>query len=141
VVGGEPTGARQAGRATEALYALLGCPDYARFDEIAGQGHGYCQPYRERMYGWMMCHLQGEGRGETVSEGTQEVLSENDRRLLCDPDRTLMRVSPTVVELARARAHELVAARNREPSTEGREKISQWVRERIRPSLNGSELP
>ena len=104
------SGARKAGHATEALYNLLGYPNLARFDEIPGQPHLYSPPFRERMYGWMLHHLTGKGRGENVAESDVRPLPESDPRLLCDAGGTLMASVPGVVKLAREMADRAVAA-------------------------------
>ena len=102
-------GARRAGRATEAVYSLLGYQGLARFDEISGEHHAYSQPFRERMYGWMLRHLMGNGDGQPVPEGSIQPLPENDERLLCDKNKTVMDKGPSVVELARRQAQHAVS--------------------------------
>jgi cephalosporin-C deacetylase-like acetyl esterase len=101
-------GARKAGRETEAVYSLLGLKSSARFDEIPGQHHAYSQPFRERMYGWMLLHLMGQGDGKPVPEGAVQPLPENDERLLCDKSGALMSKTPSVVELARREAQKAI---------------------------------
>jgi len=102
-------GARKAGRETEAVYSLLGLKSLARFDEIPGQHHAYSQPFRERMYGWMLRHLMEQGDGQPVPEGSVQPLSENDERLFCYKSRTLMSNAPSVVELARRQAQQAIS--------------------------------
>src|SRR5262249_46413277 len=102
-------GARRAGRDTEAVYSLLGQREKARFDEIQGQHHAYSQPFRERMYGWMMLHLMENGDGQPVAEGNVQALDEKDPRLICDKDKILMSKVPSVVELARRQAQQIVS--------------------------------
>jgi cephalosporin-C deacetylase-like acetyl esterase len=98
------SGVRKAGRATEALYALLGAGSMARLDIMEGRPHEYSKPFREHMYGWMARHLSGEGDGRPLAEGGAEPLPEDDSRLRCDPDGTLMARSKTVVQFAREKA-------------------------------------
>jgi cephalosporin-C deacetylase-like acetyl esterase len=102
-------GARKAGRETEAVYSLLGHKGSARFDEISGQHHAYSQPFRERIYGWMLLHLIGQGDGKPTPEGSIQPLPENDERLLCDKSGTLMANSPSVVALARRQAQQAIS--------------------------------
>jgi len=132
------TGARKAGRATEALYKMLGRPEQARFDEVPSQGHGYYQPYRERMYGWMSLHLLGKGEGQPIPEGELQLLDEKDPRLLCDPDHAFIPKSPTVVELARAKALELLSRRKNEATEADSAKRRQWVKELVAAGPSGS---
>ncbi|MBN2288199.1 MAG: acetylxylan esterase, partial [Candidatus Glassbacteria bacterium] len=94
------SGARKAGRATEALYGLLGYRDRARFDEFHGWPHGYWQPFREAMYGWMLYHLMGQGDGSPLAEGDVRPLEPDDPRLLCDKDGSAMAAAQSAVELA-----------------------------------------
>jgi dienelactone hydrolase len=103
-------GARNAGQATQALYKLLGHPSLARFDGIPEQPHAYSRPFRERMYGWMMHHLNGTGNGQPVAESDVRPLAESDPRLLCDAGGSLMARVPSVVTLAREMAGRAVAA-------------------------------
>jgi dienelactone hydrolase len=103
-------GARNSGHATEALYKLIGRPSLARFDEIPEQPHAYSRPFRERMYGWMMHHLNGTGDGQPGAEGDVRTLAESDPRLLCDAGGNLMARVPTVVTLASDMAARAVAA-------------------------------
>jgi cephalosporin-C deacetylase-like acetyl esterase len=102
-------GARKAGRETETVYSLLGYKGSARFDEIPSQHHAYSQPFRERMYGWMLLHLTGHGDGQPISEGSIQPLPESDERLLCDKSKTLMSGVPSVVELARRQAQQAIS--------------------------------
>ena len=102
-------GARKAGRETETVYSLLGHKGAVRFDEISGQHHAYSQPFRERMYGWMLLHLMGQGDGKPTPEGSIQPLPENDERLLCDKSKTLMTAVPSVVELARRQAQRAIS--------------------------------
>jgi hypothetical protein len=104
------SGARIAGRSTEALYALLGHGGRARFDEVPGQPHAYSRPFRERMYGWMLLHLAGKGNGQPVTEGDVAPLAQDDPRLICDATGSLMASAPTVVTLARRVAERAVAS-------------------------------
>ena len=102
------SGVRKAGRATEALYALLGVGGLARLDIMAGRPHEYSQPFRERMYGWMARHLLSEGSVAPIPEGDVETLAQDDPRLRCDPDGSLMARSKTVVQLAHEKAAHIV---------------------------------
>lgn len=122
------SGARRAAGKAMDLYALLGYPRNARFDEVAGQPHAYSRPYREKMYGWMAAQLLGKGTGEPIPERDVEPLSEQDPRLLCDPQGTLLPHSPTVIDLARKEALETVA---KLPKTS--ERMMQSVRELTAP--------
>ncbi len=102
------SGARTAGRLAESVYALEGVAGRARFDEFEGYSHGYHQPFREAMYGWMDFYLSGRGHGEPIPEGKIVPLEADDPRLLCDPDGSLMKSAKTVVELAREMADTLI---------------------------------
>jgi cephalosporin-C deacetylase-like acetyl esterase len=104
------SGARIAGRSTEALYALLGHSGSARFDEVHSEPHAYSRPFRERMYGWMLLHLEGKGSGKPVAEGAVTPLAQDDPRLMCDAGGSLIGSAPSVVALARREA-ELAVAR------------------------------
>ncbi|MCA9091485.1 MAG: acetylxylan esterase, partial [Planctomycetaceae bacterium] len=46
-------------------------------------GHGYNQPMREAMYGWMTLHLKGEGDGSPIPEPAHE--TEEPETLRCFP--------------------------------------------------------
>ncbi len=109
------SGARRAGRNTEALFTLLGYGRQARFDEIAGQPHAYSRPFRERTYGWMLHHLAGEGDAGSLAEGQINPLDERDPRLICDPDRAVLSGKPSVVEWARREAERTLTAPVRDP--------------------------
>ena len=98
------TSARRAGRATEALYTLLGPRGSARLDLIPNEPHGLTKPFREAIYGWMRLHLMGDGDGSAVSEGNVAALPVNDPRLLCDADGRHLATAPSIVELALRRA-------------------------------------
>lgn len=121
------SGARRAGRNTQALYAMLGHGGLARFDGIPTEPHAYSLPFRERMYGWMLCHLRGEGNGEPVAEGDVQPLAEDDPRLICDPERKIVSQAPSVVALARRLAAQAVAALPPEGSATVRESARQLV--------------
>jgi cephalosporin-C deacetylase-like acetyl esterase len=127
------SGARKAGRNTDALYSLLGYKGLARFDEIKGQPHAYSQPYRERMYGWMLHHLMGKGTGEPIAEGDIRPLAEDDPKLICDKEGTIMAKVLSVVDLARNQAHELVSSLPSEGSEEIRQATRHLVRELTAP--------
>jgi len=123
------SGARIAGRRTEALYALTGSRDRAKFREFAGYDHGYYQPFREAMYGWMDCFLNGRGTAEPVPEGDIEPLAPDDPRLFCDPGGKLMAKAKTTVQLAREMAGEMIAGLDRKPTAgELKELIAELVR-------------
>lgn len=127
------SGARHAGRNAEAIYALVGRPDAARFTELASQPHAYSRPYREVMYGWMAARLLGRGDGEPVPEGSVHPLDAKDPRLLCDPQGAVVPRSPTVLQLARQKA--LVAVGNLPArfSAERRTALARWVRDLAAP--------
>lgn len=98
------TSARRAGRATEALYSILGHRANVRLDLIPNEPHGLTKPFREAIYGWMRLHLMGDGDGSAVSEGDVAALPVNDPRLLCDADGRHLGTAPSIVELALRRA-------------------------------------
>jgi len=127
------SGARKAGRNTEALYSLLGYKGLARFDEIKGKPHAYSQPYRERIYGWMLLHLMGKGTGEPIAEGDIRPLAESDPKLICDKEGTIMAKVLSVVELARNQAQELVSSLPSAGSEEIRQATRHLVRELTAP--------
>ncbi len=104
------SGARRAGRNTEALYAMLGHAGLACFDAIPAEPHAYSRPFRQRMYGWMLRNLRGEGNGRPVAEGDIQPLAEDDPRLICDAERNIVSQAPSVVTLARSLAEQAVAA-------------------------------
>jgi len=131
------SGARRAGHNTEALYRMLGQPAQARFSELPGQPHAYSRPYREFMYGWMAGHLLHQGNGEPIAENNVRPLDEQDSRLLCDPSGSVMQHAPTVVDLARERAMEMIARLPESRSAEAREAAVRSVRELTAPP----ELP
>jgi hypothetical protein len=123
------SGARRAGHATEAIYALAGHAGEARFTELAGQPHAYSRPYRETMYGWMVAHLLGEESGEPIPEGDVHPLDEKDVRLRCDHEGGVMSHSPTVVQLARQEAMDVIAKMPVSISDKKHATNEQWVRE------------
>ncbi len=127
------SGARRAGHNAEALFALLGRPEQVRFGELAGQPHAYSQPFRERMYGWMAWHLLGQGRGEPIPEGDVQPLSEKDPALLCDPGRSFLPAAPTVVDLARRHAMNVLAKLPPHLTPETRPTAEQWARQLTAP--------
>ena len=120
------SGARRSGRRTEAIYALLGRPDQARFVEVPGQPHAYSRYYRERMYGFMAQHLLGQGNGEPIPEGDVQPLNETDPRLLADREGTILPHSARVVDLARNKA---LASISKLPD----KRAMQWVRDLTAP--------
>jgi cephalosporin-C deacetylase-like acetyl esterase len=119
------SGARIAGRTTEALYALLGHAGRARFDAIPGARHAYSRPFRERMYGWMSLHLTGKGSGTPIQESDVAPLAEDDPRLRCDPEGSLIGSAPTVVALARKQAEAAVASLPAEGSADLRTAVRE----------------
>lgn len=127
------SGARASGAAVEHVYRLGGHSDLARFVELPGQPHAYSRPFREHLYGWMAAHLQGEGRGEPLRESEIQPLPERDPRLLCDAARTSLPTVPTVVDLARRKAWDLLG-KLPDPSTPlGRDAVLSWARELVVP--------
>jgi dienelactone hydrolase len=101
------TSARRAGRATEALYSMLGQHRNVRFDLIPNEPHGLTKPFREAIYGWMRLHLAGSGDGSPISEGDMPALPVNDPRLLCDPDGKFLNTAPSIVQLASRKAADI----------------------------------
>ena len=126
------SGARQAGRATEALYALLERRGLARFEEIPEQPHAYSRPYREKMYGWMLQHLLGAA-SRPATEGDIRPLAEDDPRLLCGRDASVLARAPPVVELARELGARAVAALPANGSAMVREAARRLVRQLTAP--------
>ncbi len=124
------SGARRSGRNTQAIYALLGHSDGARFVEVPGQPHSYNRYYRERMYGFMAQHLLHQGDGEPIPEGDVHPLKETDPRLLADRDGTILPHSARVVDIARNRVQERMSTL---PDTPARERVVQWVRDLTAP--------
>ncbi len=122
------SGARRAGHNTEAIYALAGNASEARFTELAGQPHAYSRPYREVMYGWMAEHLLGQGTGEPIPEGDARTLGGGDGKLRCDPGGKIMPHSPTVVQLARQKALEIIARMPEKMSGKMRTTDEEWLR-------------
>lgn len=123
------SGARIAGRRTEAVYAMVGAQGAARFEEFAGYSHGYHQPFRESMYGWMNFHLRAKGAGEPVAETGVKPLAEDDPRLFCDRDGSIMKGARSVVELARETAVQAVENLPPLSSPGARERIEKLVAE------------
>ncbi len=123
------SGARRAGHNTEAIYALTGHADEARFTELAGQPHAYSRPYREAMYGWMAAHLLGQGTGEPIPEEDVHPLDEKDARLLCDPEGAIVPHSLSVIQLARQEAMDALAKMPERISENRRTTNEQWTRE------------
>jgi pimeloyl-ACP methyl ester carboxylesterase len=126
------SGARQAGHNTEAVYALLGKPEQARFRELPAQPHAYSRPYREIMYGWMAKHLLAQGNGEPIAEGEVHPLSEDDPRLICDQDGSALSGAPSVIDLARNKGMEAVAKLPPQGSQESSQ-ASRWVHDLTAP--------
>jgi cephalosporin-C deacetylase-like acetyl esterase len=124
------SGARRAGHNAEAVYALMGQPTQARFDELPDQPHAYSRPYRERMYGWMARHLLGQGNGDPIPEGDIQPLAQKDPRLLCDPQGSILPLARTVVDLAREQGAQAVA---KLPVEGPRAAVRQWVRDLTAP--------
>lgn len=122
------SGARRAGHNTEAIYALTGHAGEGRFTELARQPHAYSRPYREVMYGWMAKHLLGQGTGEPIPEGDVQTLGGGDVRLRCDPRGNIMPHSPTVVQLARQEAMEIIAKMPEKLSDKMRSTDERWLR-------------
>lgn len=127
------SGARLAGRNTEALYSLLGYQGQARFDGIPQQPHAYSRPYRERMYGWMLRHLMERGNGEPHPESEIVPLDQKDPRLLCDPGGTILSGMPSVVQLARALGRQAVETLTRQEPQEVRRAAQQAIRKLTAP--------
>jgi len=127
------TSARRAGRATEALYSILGEHKNARLDLIPNEPHGLTKPFREAIYGWMKLHLTGSGDGQPISEGEVSALPSNDPRLLCDPDGKLLSGAPSIVQLAIRNAAKIGRSTSREQQLE-------YVRRLIAPGNEESDL-
>ncbi|MEZ5942668.1 MAG: acetylxylan esterase [Planctomycetaceae bacterium] len=65
------------------VFALYGKEESAT-QAVFESGHGYNQPMREAMYGWMTLHLKGEGTGEPIPEPAHE--TEDAETLRCFPN-------------------------------------------------------
>ncbi len=135
------SGAQRSGTEVERLYRLLEQPERARFVALPNLPHAYSRPFRETMIGWMTRHLQDRGQGEPVAEETLSTLPEKDPRLLCDPSGRLMASAPTVVDLARQRAAELIALRPDPNSLPSLESTRQWARRLTTPPTILPRLP
>ena len=122
------SGARRSARNTQAVYALLGHADHARFVEVPGQQHSYNRYYRERMYGFIAQHLLGQGNGEPIPEGDIQPLKETDPRLLADRDGTILPHSAKVVDFARKSTLENIS---KLPKSD--EHVKQWARDLAAP--------
>ena len=127
------SGARKAGRSTEALYDLLGYSDRARFVELEGLPHGYGRPFREAMYGWMLYHLMGKGDSYPLPEGDIQPLEPDDPRLICDKDGSVMAGASTVVEIACELGKKAVAELPAEGPTANRDALRCLVSELAAP--------
>ncbi|MBL9138566.1 MAG: acetylxylan esterase [Verrucomicrobiales bacterium] len=110
------SGARSAARDTRAVYAALGASNQVRFVELSRQPHAYTRPFREPMYEWMTRHLLPEHAGVIVAEDRLPILEETDPRLLVDPTRAVLSNAPTVLDLAREQAWNLVRQRPARPA-------------------------
>jgi cephalosporin-C deacetylase-like acetyl esterase len=127
------SGARHAAWDTEALYALLGAPGLARFDEFPRETHGYPQPFRESAYGWMLCHLKNLGDGRPIPEGEIRPLSEKDCRLICDKQGTFLGKASSVLDIARGQAKQAVLLLPPAGSEEVRQRTRLLVRDLTAP--------
>jgi len=127
------SGARIAGRRTEAVFAMIGAQGKARFQEFNGYSHGYHQPFRESMYGWMNFHLKGKGSGGPVAETGVKPLAEDDPRLFCDRDGSIMKEAKSVVEMAREAADQAVERLPPVSSPQARERIVKLVADLTAP--------
>ena len=128
------TSARRAGRATEALYSILGQGTSARLDMIPNEPHGLSKPFREAIYGWMRLHLTGNGDGKPIAEGDVSTLPLNDPRLKSDPDGQLLSSVPSIVDLALRRAAGM------SKSARSREERAEYVKSLIAPKEPESDL-
>jgi hypothetical protein len=129
------SGARHAGRDTQALYAAIGASNQARFVELARQPHAYTRPFREPMYGWMTQHLLPEHAHHRVDDERLPLLDERDPRLLADPGRSMLSNAPSVLARARDRAWNLVSTRatDRASFLEQRERRLAWIADLAAP--------
>ena len=123
------SGARRAGHAAEAVYALAGVPERARFISLPGQPHDYSRPFREPMYGWMARYVLDRASSDPIPEGDVTAFPERDPRLLCDPSGSILPRSPTVVDLSRKQALGAISKLPGELSSQARE----WIRELSEP--------
>lgn len=67
----------------EAIYQLYDRPLNVRHTIVEGS-HGYSQPMREAMYGWMTFHLKGEGDAKPIPE--PKIQTEDPQTLRCFPN-------------------------------------------------------
>ena len=72
--------AQRTVKSAQAIYDLYGHADRIRQLPIES-GHDYNQPMREAMYGWMACHLKGEGDGTPIPE--PQIQTEDPEELRC----------------------------------------------------------
>jgi dienelactone hydrolase len=76
--------AKSVGRAKH-IYGLSSDGEKLRHTVVEG-GHGYSQPMREAMYGWMTRWLKGEGTGEPIKDPPFQ--TEDPETIRCFPDIT-----------------------------------------------------
>lgn len=118
------TGARRAAEATTTVYRQSGADDQVRFVALAKQPHAFTRPFREVMYEWMSTQLGRTGLADAgvspvtpPAEDPTAPWPEKDPRLLVDPERAWFPQAPTVVELARRRALDLLITALPAPGT------------------------
>ena len=92
--------------ATAPVYRLYGHPDHLRHVTFEAP-HGFNQPMRETMYGWMTRHLKGEGDGRPIAE--QPITTEDPETLRCFPGESRPDDFVTIPRFAAREGRKLLA--------------------------------
>ncbi|MCA9044151.1 MAG: acetylxylan esterase [Planctomycetaceae bacterium] len=87
------------------VFSLYGKEESAK-QAVFESGHGYNQPMREAMYGWMTLHLKGEGTGEPIPEPAHD--TEEAETLRCFPNDSRPDDFITLPQFAAAEGKRLV---------------------------------
>ncbi|MFO0811150.1 MAG: alpha/beta hydrolase family protein [Gemmataceae bacterium] len=128
--------AKSLGRAKQ-IYGLMGEPDRVRHVVIEGD-HGYSQPMREAMYGWMTRWLKGEGDGRPLPEPKVTTDPPDALRAYPDPSK---RPQPwlTAGMLAKREAQAILAENYAKPPAEAEEweSTATYARGQLRKLLGG----
>ena len=133
-------GVRDTAEKARAVYALYG----AERDVLSLEfdcGHGWKEPLREAMYGWMAHHLQGRDDRDPQPEPPQELYPINAPEVNALKDGKLPPESETIVslnrKLAREKARALKAAWGAPRSATALAQNVEELREKVRATLGG----
>ena len=119
-------GARTALEEALPAWRAEGAPDSLKLGEFDGP-HGYGQPMREAMVGFLEKHLLGRGDGSPIPEPAFTPEPPGSPALRCFPEGKVPPTAQTVASLALAEARRLAAALSPAPGESQRDLLAELL--------------